>query len=531
MRLACRRHLADLKAVRHQGFTFDEVRANHAIDFFERFLRLPDTTGPDGSPRPFMLQAWQAFIIGNLFGWIWSATGYRRYRNAYVEVGKGSGKTPMAAGVGLYMLLMDGERAAEIYAAAVTRDQAKILFRDAERMVECSPGIAAKVQRTVNNIAYGQTLSFFRPLSSEHKGLDGIRPHCGLIDELHEHPEPMVANKVRAGAKHRPQPLFLEITNAGYDRTSICWQHHEHSRRVLEGTEVDDRWFAYVCALDDEDDPIEDPRCWVKANPNLGISIQETYLRDQVSAAKSIPAETNTVLRLNFCVWTQSVSRFFDMPKWHACDATVAEADLIGAACYAGLDLGQSDDFCAFVQLWLLEDGRKAVKARFWIPQKALELKPNRPYAEWLRAGLLEVTEGDISDYDVVEAAVAADCLASGVRECAYDKRFAQQMALHLEGQGITMVDMPQGFQLNEALRWLSDAVVNGELCHGGHPILGWMAANVVVRHGRQGEVRPDKEKASEKIDGIVALAMAVARAVVSDGSESKYEREGLVTL
>ena len=141
------------------------------------------------------------------------------------------------------------------------------------------------------------------------------------------------------------------------------------------------------------------------------------------------------------------------------------------------------------------------------------------------------MTEGDITDYDVVEAAVAADCLASGVRECAYDKRFAQQMALHLEGQGITMVDMPQGFQLNEALRWLSDAVVNGELCHGGHPILGWMAANVVVRHGRQGEVRPDKEKASEKIDGIVALAMAVARAVVSDGSESKYEREGLVTL
>lgn len=503
---------------------FDEAAADHAIGFFENFLRLPDTADEDGNPKPFLLQPWQVFIIGSLFGWKWAVTGYRRYRNAYIEIGKGNGKTPLCAGIGLYGLTMDGEQAPEIYAAAVDRDQAGIMFRDAVRMVDCSPELSPRVQKSglqqVHNLAFG--MGFFRPFSREQGAKSGTRPHMGLIDEVHEHPSPEIVNKMRAGAKGRTQALFVEITNSGYDRTSICFQHHEHSTRVLQQAVNDERWFAFVCALDEGDDPLTDPSCWPKSNPNLGVSIGREYLQDQVAAAKNIPAETNTVLRLNFCVWTQAVTRFFDMPQWQACSDDVSDAELADAmACYGGLDLGQSDDLCAFAKVWLLEDGRIAVRMRYWLPRSALEKYPNRPYDQWERSGLLEVTDGNITDYDVVEAAVLEDCLKYGVRELAYDKRFANQMALHLEAGGVTCVDTPQGFQLNEALRLFSDWVTGGLFRHGGDPILMWMASNTVVRMGRNKEMRLDKDKASEKIDGIAAVTMAADRVVRSEDLDS----------
>jgi phage terminase large subunit-like protein len=536
VRLACRRHLEDRRKAATRGghpggWRFDQAVADYVIAFFELVLRLPDTKDEHGDPRAFLLAPPQAFIIGSLFGWK-GGDGYRRFRDAYIEIGKGNGKTPLLAGIGLYGLTEDEELAAEIYATATDRNQARIMFQDAERIVAASPDLADRVKKTVNNLADPETMSFFRPFSKDQGLKSGWRPHMGLIDELHEHPSGEIVMKIRAGAKGRKQPLFPEITNSGYDRTSICWQHREHSIRVLEGTVQDDRWFPYVCALDDGDDPLTDRACHPKANPLLGVCIGQDYLDRQVDVAKNIPPELNTVLRLNFCIWTQAHSRVIDMPKWHGCVQTVLDAELVGAPCYAALDLGQSDDFCAFVLVWFLPDGRVAVRARFWVPRVALERRPHRPYAEWERAGVLDVTEGDITDYDVVEADVMAACLEAGAIECAYDKRFAQHMALHLEAAGVTMTDMPQGFALNEALRKIIDLVIAGDLAHDGNPILGWMAANLVVRHGRNGEIRPDKEKATEKIDGMVALAMAVARGIVTPADHtSKYEREGLVTV
>lgn len=500
------------------------------IGFFEHVLHLPDTQDAEGDPLPFLLSPFQAFIIGSLFGW-YGRDGYRRFREAYIEQGKGSGKTPLCAGIGLYGLVVDGENAAEIYSAATTIDQAKIMFRDAERMVECSPELHAVVERSVNNLSYAKTMSFFRPLSSEHQALDGKRPHMGLIDELQEHPSGIVVNKIRAGGKRRRQPVFVEITNSGFDRASICWAHHEHSRQVLEGIIRDDRWFAYVCALDEGDDPLTDRGCWLKANPNLGVTPTLEYLERQVQNAVNIPAETNAVLRLNFCVWTQATQRFFDAAKWAACAVAIPEAALEGLPCYAGLDLGQTDDFSAFARIWLLEDGRVAVRMRYWLPGCALRKFPDRPYDEWRRRSLVEVTEGDITDYDVLERAVLEVCQASGVRQLAYDKRFAQQLALHLQDAGIVCVDQPQGFFLNEALRRLSELVQGELLCHGGDPILTWMADNAVIREGRNKEIRLDKEKSRDKIDGIAALTMALARAVVQEPNQCVYEDRGLTIL
>lgn len=536
VRLACKRHLDDrAKAARKSGhphrFAFVPEKANHIIDFYEKVLRLPDTLDEEGDPIPFLLTPANTFIVGSIFGWQ-QHTGYRRFREAYIEMGKGNAKTPLAAGIGLYGLTMDGEMAPEIYSVATGIDQARICWLDADRMVESSPELSELIHRSKDNLAYAANFGWFRPLSKEKRGKSGPRPHIVIFDEEHEYADAVVANKMRAGTKRRRQPLMIAITNSGFDRTSICWQHHEQSRKMLEQLAPDEQLFAYVCALVDNDDPLTDESCWIKANPNLGVVIQPEYLRRQVRNAKSIPAETNTVLRLNFCMWTQAQTRFFDMMKWRACSTVIADDELAGVPSYGGLDLGQSDDLCAWVRIWLLEDDRVAVRARFWLPEAALTKYPDRPYAEWRRAGLLEITEGDITDYDVVEQSVLDDARASGTLEIAYDKRFAQQMALHLQGAGLTLVDTPQGFQLNEAIKRMSEWVVIETLCHGANDILTWMADNTVVRHGRNKEVRLDKDASNEKIDGIAALAMAISRAIVEPiEPPSVYESRGVIRL
>lgn len=515
MRLACDRHLKDRKA---RKWVFDEERADHTIAFFETVLKLPDTDDGTGSPRTFFLEPAEDFIIGSIFGWI-GANGLRRFREAYIEAGKGSGKTPLLAGIGLYGLTMDEERAAEIYAAAVTRDQAAIMFRDAVRMVDCSPELSGRLHKTgvkmVSNITDPQTLSFFRPFSRDQGIHSGPRPHMGLIDELHEHPSPEVVNKMRAGGKFRRQPLFIEITNSGFDRTSICWDHHEHSRKILEGSLNDERLFAYVCALDKGDDPLEDPRCWVKANPLLGVTITRAYLERQVQNAKNIPSEKNSVLRLNFCQWTQSEVGLVDMAQWRECKR-FKESDLVEAPCFGGLDLGYRDDFSSFAMIWLLADGRVAVKVKRWLPEGAIARIAERDqwrrdlYLRWIDAGLLTVTQGESTDLPRVGEELEESCRAANVLAVGYDPKYAEEMRIRLEAQGLTMVAQTQGYQLNEAVVKMGELIAEGNLCHNGDEVLSWMAENAVGHEGREGDIRVAKELAKDKIDDISALVNAL---------------------
>ena len=539
VRLACERHFRDRARAEGGGwFQFSEAFADQILDFYEGVLRLPDLVDEFGDPQPFRLDVgsgFWAFVLGSGFGWV-DRQRLRRFREWFIETGKGSAKTPVLAGVGLYGLTSDGERAAEIYAAAADQDQAGIMFRDAVRIAKASPDLDEVLEYDggshIWQIRHPESLSFFKTFSRESGQKSGTRPHMGLLDELHEHPSHDTSVKVRAGAKRRPQPLFAEITNSGFDRTSICWQRHEHARRVVEQTVEDDRLFAYVCALDEGDDPMVDPACWPKTNPYLGVTVTEDYLRRQVENAKNIPAEMNGVLRLNFCVWTQSNERFFDAAKWQAGAVMPSDAELAAATCYAGIDAGQSDDISAFARLWVLDDGRVAVKMRYWLPQAALDKYPERPYAQWKASGLLTVTDGDVVDYEAIEQTVEDLCRESGVLQCGFDKRFLGQMSQRLAGAGLSMVDIPQGFHLNEAIKRVSEWVAGGELCHGGDPILAWMADNAVVKFGRNKEMRLDKEASKDKIDGIAALVIA-ARLVTLQEPEapSVYETRGLATL
>jgi phage terminase large subunit-like protein len=381
-----------------------------ALTFFSA-LRLPE------SGEPFVLLPWQVFVIGSWAGWLkQTAAGWiRRIRTIYCEAGKGSGKSPLAGGFGLYGLVEDGEPGAQVLLGATKREQAGIVFDDARKMVEASPMLSRIVQQSVTTLSVAKTGSVLRAVSSEARTLDGWRGHFIVVDELHEHPSDLVLVKLSASTKGRLQPCILTITDAGVERTSACWQQHQYALQVLEGTIEDDTLFAYVAQLDACADCLADghvapvdgcTQCdnwknealWPKTNPSLPITPTVEYLRAQVREAVGMPAREALVRRLNFCEWLEAHSRWLDMDAWHGCTGDVTAADLLGRPCYAGLDLGQSDDFSAFVQLWVLEDGRVVVRARFWLPESALRAYPTRPYDVWRRAGHLTVTEGSTTD-------------------------------------------------------------------------------------------------------------------------------------
>lgn len=538
---AARRHLEDLERGADRGLVWVPARATLAIDFFREILILPERTdageeleeGASAADRlPFILQPWQAFIVGSAFGW-YTAAGHRRYRELYIETAKGSGKTPFGAGIMLYLLVGDGEYGAQVYIAAVTKEQARLAFVDAESMVDGSPALAAVLERTANNIAYRPGRSYLRAISSERRGLDGKRVHGALIDEVHEHGTPVVVNKMRAATKGRRSALIVKITNSGFDRASVCWFQHEYSRKVLEGTIQNDSWFAFIAGLDPCAQcqaagkwfPAEDcSACdswrtegphWLKANPNLGVSLSWQYLRERVDQAKGMPSEVSDVLRFNFCVWTQGVDRAIDMGKWAACAPMPAESELEASECYGCLDLGETDDFSAWGRIWLLTDGRLAVKMRYWVPAVALERYPARPYAAWKRAGLLTVTDGDVTDYGIIRQTILEDAKAAGLISIFYDPRAARETAQLLTAEGLDLVPMAGGFALNESIKRLLELIAAGLLCHGGEEILAWMASNVVTLTNGKGERRIAKDRSPEKIDGIAALVCGIEGAIV----------------
>lgn len=531
VRLACERHLRDLDLGGLRGLTFDEDAAQRVVDFFERFLTL---TEGEHDGRPFVLAPFQKFILGCLFGWK-GDDGFRRFRTGYVEIGKGNGKSPLAAGIGLYGLVGDREAAAEIYSAAVTREQAKILFRDAENMVKASHYLSQRVDQRVNNLAVLSTSSFFRPVSSEKRGLDGKRVHMGLIDELHEHASSIAADKMRAGTKGRRQALIFEITNSGYDRLSVCWQHHDYSRQVLEGTIENDSWFAYVCQLD-EGDEWDDEAVWPKANPNLGVSISHKYLREQVAEAKGMPSKQNIVKRLNLCVWTEQAERWLDMAQWDACDEPVDREALLGQPCYAALDLSSTTDLTAFVATFPDEGGGFDVLCQFFLPADGIAKRAERdhvPYEMWAKQGFLTLTPGSIVDYDIVRDAVVLFGAEYQTREIPFDAWNATQLATQLSNAGATVVAIPQGYShLSEPSKKLEALLASKQLRHGNNPILRWMASQVAVEHGPNASIRPSKKHSTGRIDGIVALVMALSRAMVhGDAAGSVYEERGLLAL
>lgn len=570
VRLACKRHFDDLRFAEKRGFRFDKALAQRAIEFFPDVLCLAEG---EHAEQPFRLSPFQQFCTGSLFGWV-DKQGYRRFNTAYIEIGKGNGKSPWAAGIGIYGMIADDEPGAQIYSAATTRDQAKIVWCDAEKMIEASPSLTRRIVKTVNNLAFPPLQSFFRPVASDHSKLDGFRPHMVIADEVHEHPSALVIDKMRAGFKGRRQPLIIEITNSGVDRKSICFQHHEYSRKVLEGSIQNDAWFAYVCALDvcakcaaqgkttpaddcEDCDDWRDERTWIKANPNLGVSVTLKYLREQVKEACEMPSKQNIVRRLNFCQWTEQVTRWLDMTVWDCNDGAVDVEALKGRECYGGIDLATTTDIAALVLVFPTDEEdadqtqiepdegvpprltRKAsydVLTRFWVPADNILVRARRdrvPFDVWRDKGLITATPGNVVDYDQIRADVRELAETFNLVELAFDPWNATQLSTQLgEGDGIAMVQLRQGFiSMNEPTKEVEKLLLGKKLRHGGNPVLRWMASNVAVKQDAAGNIKPDKSKSTERIDGIVALVMAIARASLRTSSTSIYETRGVIKV
>ncbi len=526
VRAACERHLHDLDEGPERGLMWDRAAAARVIGFFRDVLRLADG---EHAGRPFVLQPWQQFIIGSLFGWK-GADGYRRFRNAYIEVGKGAGKSPMAAGIGLYMLLLDDEKSAEVYAAAVTREQAKILFRDAVKMVEASPALARRIEKSgradVFNLAHSASGSFFRPISSEGRGLDGKRVHCGLIDEVHEHRTSIVVDKIRAGTKGRRQALIVQITNSGYDRSSICWRQHEYSARLLNRLVEDDGWFAYVASLDGEDD-WRDPKVWIKANPNLGVSIPRKYLAEQVREAQGMPAKESIVRRLNFCEWVDAANPAIDGYLWRAAEADFDESELAGLNCVAAIDLSGTRDLTALACIWEPDgDGIVHAIVEFWTPEATIAERARQdqvPYDQWVRDGWVHATPGRSVDYAWVAQRLSELQSEVGLRRVAFDPYRIKYLERDLDAAAVEVDLVPHGqgyFKAADSGLWmprsvelLEDLLGKGRLRVKRNPALAWCAASAVHIADPKGNRIYDKRKSTGRIDGLVALAMAVGLA------------------
>ena len=542
VRDAAKRHLRDLKEGPKRGLVWDVDAADRFYRFCSTVLRLSEGQF-DGVP--FELEPSQRFICGSLFGWKWKKTGKRRFRRAYIEQGKGNGKSPMIGAVGLYGLVADGESGAQVYSAGATKEQAGILFADAVKMVDQSPSLDAKIRRSGGpgreyNLAHLKSGSFFRPVSRETKKTgSGPRPHFALCDEVHEHPDGGVIEILERGFKFREQPLLVMITNSGSDRQSICWEERKHAVAVAAGEREDDTTFSYVCGLDEGDDPFDDPSCWIKANPLLGVTITEEYLAIQVKQAKDIAAKANGIRRLHFCEWTDAESAWISRAMWESIeDHTLDIDDFKGKRAFAGLDLSAKTDLTAKALVFedgVAEDGKPKFAAfvHGYTPADTLRARAERdsaPYDLWADAGFLTATPGPKTRLDFVAQDLIDDSESFDLDIVAYDNFLIADFEAVVGDMGavLPMVDHPQGWNKrkqvtpdgDEVTLWMPESVdeletliMEGRLRVHVNPALRSAVSSATFDRSPADLRRFTKHKSTGRIDMAVALAMAVGAA------------------
>lgn len=511
---------------------FDSRAAAVVLRFFERVL--VHSKG-EWAGRPFVLSAWQRAIVREIFGRKLSS-GERQYRTAYIEVPRKNGKSTLAAGLALALLFADGEPGAEIYSAAADREQASIVFEEAQRMVEASPHLSKLAQVYKRAIVVPGTHSVYRVLSADAYTKHGLNAHGIIFDELHAQPNRELWDVLTTSTGARRQPLTVAITTAGYDRESICWEQHEYARQIAQGIIEDQSFFGYIAAADESDDWL-DESVWAKANPGLGDTVKLDYLRNEARRAQLTPAYQNTFRRLHLDQWTQQETRWLSLDRWDACGAPFDPKLLDGAACYGGLDLASSSDIAAFVLCFPSEAGeeeRYTWLPFFWIPQENMierARKDRVPYDAWVRDGLMTATEGNVIDYAYIVRDIEALGERYNIKEIAFDRWGAFQVSQALVAAGFEMVGFGQGFASMAApTKDLLRLVLDGKLRHGGQPVLRWMADNLVVSTDPAGNVKPNKAKSTEKIDGMVAGIMALDRATRQQGG-SVYEARGVLEI
>ena len=512
----------------------DEKKAQHAANFINC---LKHTKG-QWRGVPFDLLPWQDKIIRDIFGTV-KENGYRQFNTAYIEIPKKNGKSELAAAVAILMACGDGEWGAEVYGCASDRQQASIVFDVAVDMVDQCPALRKRIKpvMSVKRLVYKPTNSFYQVLSAEAYTKHGLNVHAVVFDELHAQPNRELYDVMTKGSGDaRRQPLFFLITTAGTDRNSICYEVHQKALDLLEDRKIDPTFYPVIYGIEDDADWGLEAN-WYRANPSLGHTIDIEKVRSAYQSAKENPAEENLFRQLRLNQWVKQSVRWMPMEKWDACDALVDMESLHGRMCYGGLDLSSTTDITAFVLVFppRNDEEKFVVLPFFWIPEENLKLRVRRdhvPYDVWQQQGYIQTTEGNVVHYGFIETFIEELNTRYHIKEIAFDRWGAVQMVQNLEGMGFTVVPFGQGYKdMSPPSKELMKLTLEKKLAHGGNPVLRWMMDNIFVRTDPAGNIKPDKEKSTERIDGAVALVMALDRAIRNENRASVYDERGILIL
>lgn len=540
VKAACQRQCDDLAKADWQ-YSYDARRGARVCAFIEL---LRHVKGPKAGQR-IRLEPWQVFITMVIFSWVDKTTLKRRFRRAYLECPKGSGKSLWSSGIALYMLALDGEQGAEVYSAATTRDQAKIVFAVAQQMARKAPELKQKygVEVSQHSIHVIETMSWFRPLASKEDSLEGLNPHFVVIDELHAHRTREVFDSLTTAAVKRDQPLIWCITTAGSNREGICYEVRAYLTKILNHSVEDDRVFGIIFTIDDSDS-WDDPASWRKANPNWGISVFPEAIAQEAHEALQMASKVPAFKQKHLNVWTNADSSWMDMRKWDSCaDPSISESDAFEKIpCFIGVDLATRLDLIAVIRLHWLDsiwqgpwpqgvDEKDKIRPRkrhywafgtYWVPEATAEKASNSQYLGWISDGKLQTCPGETNDFDLVEQHVFDLSDQFTITEVAHDEWQAHSVMTHLQERGLTLAAVPMRAQfLSPAMDELEAAVMDGRFHFDGDPLMTWAISNVVAHRDRKGNLFPNKERPENKIDPATALLVALSRAMVAEGESS----------
>lgn len=524
---------------KNDKFYFDTEAADKAVRFIETHLvHVEDIwTG-----KPFLLLDWQRKITRDIFGWKEKGTGRRRYKQVYIEVPKKNGKTSWAAAIAIYCLFSQAKISGKVYSCASKREQASIVFNYAAKMLKASPTLSkligkepgegqVSVYRNPQKIEVGT--AEFKPLSADAKTEDGLNPSVIIVDELHRAADGDMFNLMQSATIARQDALMITITTAGDDLEGPCFKQRKYAEDVLSGKAVDDAFYGVIFAAEKDDDPWKEST-WRKANPSLGEIISVENFAQIANRAKQQPSYRYDFLRYNLNIWNQKKGVFLSDDAWMACKGKIDLEALASRPCWVGVDLANREDFAAVVQVFLQEDGGYAIVPHFWIPRDAIEEHPRKlSILEWERNALLTLTEGNVNDYPAIEAFLASLSEQYEVKEIAFDPKDAAQMMQNLTNKGIVCVSVPQSYTgMNWGMVQLERLVLTKALKHDGNSVLRWMNANMVSKKNGTDLIMPERQSRADKIDGMVALVLALGRATLGaaeEVTESVYEHRGLV--
>jgi phage terminase large subunit-like protein len=514
--------------------TYNKELADYAVAFIESLCHTKGTW----AGHPFELIDWQEQIIRDLFGTI-KPNGYRQFNTAYIEIPKKQGKSELAAAVALLLCCGDGEEGAEVYGCAADRQQASIVFEVAADMVRMCPALSKRVKilSSQKRMVFRPTNSFYQVLSAEAYSKHGFNIHGVVFDELHTQPNRELFDVMTKGSGDaRMQPLYFLITTAGTDTHSICYEVHQKAMDILEGRKHDPTFYPVIYGAAEQDD-WTDPKVWKKANPSLGITVGIDKVKAACESAKETPSEENVFRQLRLNQWVKQSVRWMPMDKWDACAFPVREEDLEGRICYGGLDLSSTTDITAFVLVFppLDDQDKYCILPYFWLPEETLPLRVKRDhvmYDIWAKQSFIQTTEGNVIHYGYIEKFIEKLGERFNIQEIAFDRWGAVQMVQNLEGMGFTVVPFGQGFKdMSPPTKELMKLTLEQRIAHGGHPVLRWMMDNIYIRRDPAGNIKADKEKSTEKIDGAIATIMGLDRAIRcgNNAHESVYDSRGLL--